>query len=115
MRRSELIHIISESIKRQLLNEISIRDKYQKEQGRTKWSADEFQLICQSDPTYNRDKDIVGKYTNWLLNKLNSIEQLQQVRIPLEWYADGMKRGILQRNGVPTDINKFKTINKISK
>ena len=112
MRRSELIHIISESIKKQLLNEISIRDKYKKEQGRTKWNADDFQLICQSDPTYNMDKDIVGKYTNWLLNKLNSIEQLQQVRIPLEWYADGMKRGILQRIGVPTDINKFKTINE---
>ena len=111
MTLNELKHIIKESIKRQL-NEISIGDKYKKEQGRTKWNADEFQLICQSDPTYNRDKDIVGKYTNWLLNKLQNIEQLQQVRIPLEWYADGMKRGILQRSGVSTDINKFKTINE---
>ena len=114
MRRSELIHIISESIKCQLLNEISIRDKYQKEQNRTRWSADEFRLICQSDPTYNMDKDIVGKYTNWLLNKLQNIEQLQQLRIPLEWYADGMKRGILQRSGVPTDINRFSNIEQFT-
>ena len=40
MRRSDLIHIIRESIKRQL-NEISIRDKYKKEQGRSKWNAEE--------------------------------------------------------------------------
>ena len=32
MNKNELIHIIRESIKRQLLNEISIGEKYQKEQ-----------------------------------------------------------------------------------
>ena len=102
---------ITEEQQRRLLNEITIKDKFEKEQGKTKWSNPrDFQRICQSDPTYNREKDIVGKYTNWLLLRLNDLSDLERVKVPLEWYADGMKRGILQRQGISPDINAYKSV-----
>ena len=108
-----LENIINETLHRYLLNEITIRDKFEKEKERTKWTNPrDFQHICQSDPTYNREKDIVGKYTNWLLIRLNDLSDLERVRVPLEWYADGMKRGILQRQGISPDINTYKSVDE---
>ena len=102
---------ITEEQQRRLLNEITIKDKFEKEREHTKWSNPrDFQRICQSDPTYNMDKDIVGKYTNWLLLRLNDLSDLERVRVPLEWYVDGMKRGILQRQGISPDINTYKSV-----
>ena len=104
---------ITEEQQKQLLTEITIKDKYEKEKERTKWqNPRDFQRICQSDPTYNREKDIVGKYTNWLLLRLNDLSDLERVRVPLEWYADGMKRGILQRQGISPDINAYKSVDE---
>lgn len=102
---------ITEEQQRRLLNEITIRDKFEKEKERTKWTNPrDFQRICQSDPTYNREKDIVGKYTNWLLMRLNDLSDLERVRVPLEWYADGIKKSILQRQGISPDINTYKSV-----
>lgn len=102
---------ITEEQQRRVLNEITIKNKFEKEQGKTKWqNPRDFQRICQSDPTYNREKDIVGKYTNWLLLRLNDLSDLERVKVPLEWYADGMKRGILQRQGISPDINTYKSV-----
>ena len=106
-----LENIISETLHRYVLNEITVRDKYEKEKKHTKWTNPrDFQRICQSDPTYNKEKDIVGKYTNWLLLRLNNLSDLERIRVPLEWYADGMKRGILQRQGISPDINAYKSV-----
>lgn len=106
--------VLTESIMRRLikeaLEEISIDDKYNLERSKTKWNEDDYKKICLSDPTYNSNKGIVGKYSNWLLRNLQSVDQLEQLYEPLEWYAQAMKRGILQRNNIPTDINVFKTI-----
>lgn len=92
------------------LNEITIQQKYEKEKERTKWDGREFDMICKADPTYNQTNGNVGKYTNWLLSRLESIEDLAQVKTPLEWFADGVKRGIMNRYGIPTDINKFRSV-----
>lgn len=71
---------------KQLLSEVTIQQKYdiESKNGKTNLSFDEYRNICLTDPTYNRQKDIVGKYTNWLLAKCKTPEDLQKVIVPLE-------------------------------
>ena len=96
-----------------LLTEISIQDKYQieKQNGKTKLQPDLFQQLCQLDPTTKNN--IVGKYSNWILAKYNPNTDLNVLRIALEWYAKGAKSGILKGLGISTDINTFKSYDKL--
>ena len=109
---SELYTLLNESVK-SILNEISIKDKYQKETqtGKNRHPYDLFAQLCFLDPTTTENK--VGKYSNWLLQKYNPDTNLNVLRICMEWYADGIKRNILQRYGVSTDINSFKSYDEL--
>ena len=103
---SELYTLLNESVK-SILNEISIRDKYEKETqtGKNRHSYDLFTKLCFLDPTTTENK--VGKYSNWILQRYNPNTDVNALRRCMEWYADGIKRNILQRYGVSTDINSF--------
>ena len=103
---SELYTLLNESVK-SILNEISIKDKYQKETqtGKNRHPYDLFTQLCFLDPTTTENK--VGKYSNWILQKYNPDTDINALRRCMEWYADGIKRNILQRYGVSTDINSF--------
>ena len=96
-----------------LLTEISIQDKYQKETqlGKNKLPFDLFQQLCELDPTTKPNK--VGKYSNWILAKYNPNTDLNTLRVSLEWYADGIKQGILNRLGINNDINSFKSYDEL--
>jgi hypothetical protein len=107
IKQSELQYLIKESIKKVLLNEISIEDKYQKERDRLNIPFDIFRQLCNLDPTTKPNK--VGKYTNWIIAKYNPNTDLRKLQRCLEWYCDGVKRGILTRYNIPLDINKYKS------
>lgn len=109
---SELYTLLNESVK-SILNEISIRDKYQKETqaGKNRHPYDLFTKLCSLDPTTTENK--VGKYSNWILQKYNPDTDINVLRRCMEWYADGIKRNILQRYGVSTDINSFRTYDEL--
>ena len=109
---SELYTLLNESVK-SILNEISIKDKYQIETqiGKNRHPYDLFTQLCFLDPTTTENK--VGKYSNWILHKYNPDTNLNVLRRCMEWYADGIKRNILQRYGVSTDINSFRTYDEL--
>ena len=109
---SELYTLLNESVK-SILNEISIKDKYQKETqtGKNRHPYDLFAQLCFLDPTTTENK--VGKYSNWLLQKYNPDTNLNVLRRCMEWYADGIKRNILQRYGISTDINSFRSYDEL--
>ena len=109
---SHLHNLIKESI-RQVLNEISINDKYNKEtqNGKNTLPFDTFQQLCELDPTTTLNR--VGKYANWILQKYNQNANFESLRVALEWYADGVKRNILQRYGINSDINSFKSYEEL--
>jgi len=109
---SELYTLLNESVK-SILNEISVKDKYQKETqtGKNKHPYNMFTQLCFLDPTTTENK--VGKYSNWLLQKYNPDTNLNVLRRCMEWYADGIKRNILQRYGVSTDINSFRSYDEL--
>ena len=92
-----------------LLNEISIRDKWQKEANKWqgKLDAQTFEKLCHLDPTSKGDN--VGRYTNWILAKYNPSADFDRLKECLEWYADGVKRGIVNRLGISNDINAYKS------
>jgi hypothetical protein len=109
---SELYTLLNESVK-SILNEISIKDKYQKETqtGKNRHPYDLFAQLCLLDPTTKENK--VGKYSNWILQKYNPDTNLNVLRRCMEWYADGIKRNILQRYGISTDINSFSSYDEL--
>ena len=92
-----------------LLNEISIKDKWQKESNKWQGNFDveTFEYLCSLDPTTNPNK--VGRYANWILAKYNPNADFNKLKICLEWYADGIKRGIINRLGISNDINAYKS------
>ena len=94
------------------LNEISIADKYEieKNQSKRNFSFKLFDKLCRLDPTTKNNK--VGKLSNWILAKYDPSVNLDELKIALEWYADGIKRNILQREGISPDINKYKSYNE---
>jgi hypothetical protein len=46
---------------------------------------------------------------NWIIAKYNPNADLRKLQRCLEWYSDGVKRGILTRYNIPLDINKYKS------
>ena len=92
-----------------LLNEITIKDKWQKESNKWqgKLDAETFEYLCSLDPTTNPNK--VGRYANWILAKYNPNADFDTLKVCLEWYADGIKRGIINRLGISNDINAYKS------
>ena len=107
IKQTELQYLIKESIKKALLNEISITDKYQKERDRLNIPFDTFKMLCNLDPTTKPNK--VGKYVNWIIAKYNPNADLRKLQRCLEWYCDGVKRGILTRYNIPLDINQYRS------
>ena len=109
---SELYTLLNESVK-SILNEISIKDKYQRETqtGKNRYPYDLFAQLCSLDPTTTENK--VGRYSNWILQKYNPDTNLNVLKRCMEWYADGIKRNILQRYGVSIDINSFKSYDEL--
>ena len=109
-------------IKKELLNEITIYDKYgiEKKNGKTNLDFATYSKICTLDPTsivVNNQRQ-AGKFCNWLLQRfdperLSDTQYCRQVRNALEQYGDGIKKGILKRYGVNTDIGSFKTIDAL--
>lgn len=95
------------------LNEISILDKYKLEfeRGTTKLPFEKYNQICGLDPTTTNNK--AGKYCNWLLQHVNNNTDLQELKVALEQYHDGIKRGILQRKNISNDITTFKTCEEL--
>ena len=72
--------------------------------------------ICMLDPTVRvvNNNAQSGKYCNWLLQHVTpeqsrSDEFCHSMKVALEQYNDGFKRGILKRNGISNDIGSFKT------
>lgn len=112
-----LIETILKSIgDNSLLNEITIHDKYtiEKENGKTNLDYHTYMVICQLDPTV-RSHYYAGKYCNWLLKKfdvrkIGDNEYKRRIRVALEQYNDGVKRGILKRHGISNDIGSFKSV-----
>ena len=47
------------------------------------------------------------------MQKYNPDTDINALRRCMEWYADGIKRNILQRYGVSTDINSFKSYDEL--
>ena len=99
-----------------LLNEISLTDKYdiEKKNGKTNLDYHTYILICRLDPTV-RHHYYAGKYCNWLLqkfdiSKIRDREYKRSIRVALEQYNDGVKRGILKRHGISSDIGSFKSV-----
>ena len=109
---SHLHNLIKESV-RQVLNEILINDKYNKEtqNGKNTLPFDVYQQLCELDPTTTPNR--VGKYANWILQHYNPNANFESLRVALEWYADGVKRNILQRYGIKSDINSFKSYEEL--
>jgi hypothetical protein len=98
----------------QLLNEMAIQDKWRLEtdRGKTNLPQHIYTRICELDPTTKNDN--AGKYCDWLLRRvtpdmLRDNDKLRRLRIALEQFNDGKKRGILQRYGIPMDIGQYKT------
>ena len=120
-----LKQIVAESVKKilkdtlnenqynQFINEITIKDKYEKEtqMGKNKLPYDVFEFVCNIDPTTKPNK--VGKFANWLLAKYNENADWRRLKVAIEWYADGLKRGIITRNGISGDINTFKSYDEL--
>lgn len=112
-----LIETILKSIDdNSFLNEISLTDKYdiEKKNGKTNLDYHTYILICQLDPTV-RHHYYAGKYCNWLLqkfdvSKIRNREYKRSIRVALEQYNDGVKRGILKRHGISSDIGSFKSV-----
>ena len=104
---------VTESQYMQLINEITIKDKYEKETqvGKNKLPYDVFEFVCNIDPTTKPNK--VGKFANWLLAKYDENTDWQRLKVAMEWYADGLKRGIITRNGISNDINSFKSYSEL--
>ena len=117
--------VISEGQMRDIrsrLDEIKVRDKWDLETRKNKTDLDygTYAEICSLDPTSKGSGDnmVAGKYCNWLLSKLDVSKMsdsayMDGVRIALEQFNDGMKRGILQRSGISGDINKFKSADEL--
>ena len=108
----QLMESIDSTYIKSELNEISINDKYNKEKEKNKYIGkgidfDTFEKLCNIDPTTKQNK--VGKYCNWLIAKYNPNINFNELKRCLEWYADGIKRNILSRYNIPSDINSFKT------
>ena len=101
-----------------ILNEIQISQKYEieREKGKTKLNYNDYSLICAMDPTTKAGN--AGKYCNWLLqhiniNRLYDDDYRHAIRIALEQYNDGCKRGIMQQNGISNDIGSFRTVDEL--
>ena len=92
-----------------IINEITIKDKWDKETNRWngKLNSQTFDYLCKLDPTTKPNK--VGRYANWILAKYNPNADFDRLKICLEWYADGVKRGVANRLGISNDINAYKT------
>ena len=102
----------------QQLNEIAIRDKWRLEtgKGKTNLPQDVYTQICELDPTTKNGN--AGKYCDWLLKRvtpdmLRDTDKVRRLRIALEQFNDGKKRGILQRYGIPMDIGQYKTADEL--
>ena len=104
------------------LDEIKVRDKWDLEtkKNKTNLNFNTYAKICSIDPTSKGSGDnmVAGKYCNWLLakvdvSKISDSVYINGVRIALEQFNDGMKRGILQRSGINGDINKFKSVDEL--
>ena len=111
-----LSNIIKENISKYILNEISIIDKYNKEKEKNNYinkgiDFNTFENLCNIDPTTKQNK--VGKYCNWLIAKYNPNTNFNDLKRCLEWFADGVKRNILSRYNIPSDINSFKTYEEL--
>ena len=111
-----LSNIIKENISKYIINEISIIDKYNKEKEKNNYinkgiDFDTFEELCNIDPTTKPNK--VGKYCNWLIAKYNPNTNFNELKRCLEWFADGVKRNILSRYNIPSDINSFKTYEEL--
>ena len=104
---------VTENQYKQFINEITIKDKYKKEtqMGKNKLPYDVFEFVCNIDPTTKPNK--VGKFANWLLAKYNENADWRRLKVAIEWYADGLKRGIITRNGISGDINTFKSYDEL--
>ena len=111
-----------EYIKERLLNEISIYDKYgiEKQKGKTNLDYKTYTMICSIDPTSQvvNNQRQTGKYCNWLLQRVDPEEVFDlnyrhRIKVALEQYNDGVKRGILKRYGVSSDIGSFKTVDSL--
>ena len=104
-----------------MLNEIGLHDKWVKEtgNGRTNLGYRTYAEVCSVDPTvrvvdHNRQ---AGKYCNWLLrvfdmSKVNDSEYKHRLKVALEQYDDGLRRGILSREGISGDIGRFKSVDE---
>jgi hypothetical protein len=92
-----------------ILNEISIKDKYDKEIkiGKTNLPFDIYQCLCNLDPTTKPNQ--VGKYANWIIAKYDEKVDLNTLKRCLEWYVDGVRRNIVSQLGISNDINSFKS------
>ena len=111
--KDRLFEAISNGIY-QSLNEgkLTIKEKYDLDKAHNKTKLDFmlYKQACEVDPTYNQEKGLVGIYANWLVQHIENREQIEQLRAPLEWYANGVKKNILQRQGVSGDIGKYKSV-----
>ena len=108
---NELKNIVLNEVKT-ILNEISIKDKYEKESqvGKTNLPFDIYQFLCNLDPTTKSNQ--VGKYANWIIAKYDENAYWDELRSCLEWYVDAVKRNIVSQLGISNDINTFKTYNE---
>ena len=98
----------------QQLNEIAIQDKWrlETEKGKTNLPQHIYTQICNIDPTTKNGN--AGKYCDWLLRRVtpevfSDTDKVRRLRIALEQFNDGKKRGILQQYGTPMDIGQYKT------
>lgn len=111
-----LMESIDSTYKNHLINEISIIDKYNIEKEKNNYTIrgidfNTFEELCNIDPTTKPNK--VGKYCNWLIAKYNPNANFNELKRCLEWFADGVKRNILTRYNIPSDINSFKTYEEL--
>ena len=105
-----------------MLNEIGLHDKWmlEKDKGKTNLNYREYSDICCLDPTvrtidHNRQ---AGKYCNWLLrvfdiSKIRDENYKHRLRVALEQYNDGLRRGILRREGISNDIGSFSSADEL--
>lgn len=77
----------------------------------------EFKEIISFDPTTkikNGKIKKVGRYSKWILNLYKNkkllVEDLYKIKETLEYFHDFNKRGILRKNSISTDINKYNTL-----
>ena len=106
--------IVAENVRMGLF-EITASKKYEieKGKGKTNLDFDNYVAILSIDPTYDAVKGIVGKYGNWLLRVLKEDdlfdnELTRRLRIALEQFDDGVKRGIMKQHGLSSDIGTYK-------